>query len=128
MQARLRLFFPSHHYQHWTRGVDVNKRTATTHSCRLLQGIKFDYFKCSCLFSHSFIGHILAQMKINHVYVYVLDFLVTFLLLATNTALYAGLVWPVEQAGQNQECFFTLLPNSFSGFGAIKRATMANKV
>ena len=41
-----------------------------------------------CLFSFYFIGHILAQIKICHNWVHVLNFLVTFLLLTTNTALY----------------------------------------
>ena len=41
----------------------------------------------SCLFSFSFFGHIWAQIKIWHNCVHVLNFLVTFLLLTTKTAL-----------------------------------------
>ena len=36
------------------RGVDVNKRTVTTHSYSQLQRIKFGHFIGSCLFSLSF--------------------------------------------------------------------------
>ena len=46
----------------------------------------------SCLFSFSFIGHNLAKIKICHNEVHVLNFLVTFLLLTTNTALYFSLL------------------------------------
>ena len=41
----------------------------------------------SCLFSLSFIGHILAEMKIYHSWVCVLNFVAAFLLLTTNAAL-----------------------------------------
>ena len=42
------------------RGVDFYKRTVTTHFCSLLLGIRLGHFMSSCLFSFSFIGHILA--------------------------------------------------------------------
>ena len=42
------------------RGVDVNKRTATTHSYSWLLRLRFGHYMSSCFFSFSFIGHILA--------------------------------------------------------------------
>ena len=33
-----------------TRGVDVNKRSVTTHSCSLLYSIRFGHFMSSCLY------------------------------------------------------------------------------
>ena len=42
------------------RGVDSYKRTVTTHSCSSLKGVRFGHYMSSCLFSFSFIGHILA--------------------------------------------------------------------
>ena len=42
----------------------------------------------SCLFSFSFIGHIMTKIKICRNCVSIVNFLVTFLLLTTNTALY----------------------------------------
>ena len=41
-----------------TRVVDVKKRTATTHSCTFLYGIRFGHNMSNCPFSFSFIGHI----------------------------------------------------------------------
>ena len=70
-----------------TRGVDVKKRTVTMHSYSVLQGIRFGHYMSCCLFSFSYIGHILDSIQICHNWVNVLKFLVTFLLLTTNTAL-----------------------------------------
>ena len=55
---------PSIHLLLQSRGVDVNKRTATKHSYSLIQGMRFGHYMDSCLFSFSFIGHILAEIKI----------------------------------------------------------------
>ena len=43
-----------------SRGISVNKRTVTRHSCSLLWGIRIGHIMSSCLFSFSLIGHILA--------------------------------------------------------------------
>ena len=40
------------------RGVNVNKRTVTTHSYILRYGIRLGHFMSRCLFSFAFIGHI----------------------------------------------------------------------
>ena len=76
----------------WVRGVDANKRIVTIHSCSLLKGdMMWRLYELS--FSFSFIGHILAQMKICYNWVHhVLKFLVTFLLWTTNTALWCEFV------------------------------------
>ena len=66
------------------KGIDVKKRTVTTYACSLLYGIRFGHYMGSCLFSFNFIGPILAYIKIA---ISALNFLVTFLLLTTNTAL-----------------------------------------
>ena len=47
-----------------TRGVDVNKRTVTTHSFSLWY--IFGHHKNSCLFFFNFIGHIMVYIKICH--------------------------------------------------------------
>ena len=75
-------FFPNPraYEMEYNRGVDDNKRTVTTLSCTWQQGIRFGHYMSSCQFSFSFIGHILAYIKIWHNPV-------TFLLLTTNTAL-----------------------------------------
>ena len=54
-----------HHYYYvisfgTARGVDVNKRTATTHYYSLLYGIRFGYYIQAAVYIFSVIGHILA--------------------------------------------------------------------
>ena len=67
---------------HNFREVDVNERTVTTNSYSLLLVIRFGHYMSNCLFSF------LAIVKICHIWVHVLNIFVTFLLLATHTALY----------------------------------------
>ena len=55
------------------REVDVDKRTVTTHSYSLLNRIRFGLYMNSCLFAFCFIGHFLAQIKIWHNWVHVLN-------------------------------------------------------
>ena len=57
----------------------------------------------SCLFSFSFIGHILALIKIYQNWVHFLNFLVTFLLLTTDIALYFFLsLYNLKGGGDNR--------------------------
>ena len=79
---------------HWTRGVDVNERTVTTHS---IWPLYVQLFFLSLWLATSW-------PKLRFVKVYVLNFTVTVLLLATKTALYTKrnerMIKPVGKMGQ----------------------------
>ena len=72
------------YWEHFTRGVDVNKRTVTKHSNSLSKAITIGHIMIKCLFSLSIVGHILTSMGFALIEWMIF---VTFLLFTTNAAL-----------------------------------------